>query len=73
MEWQRKNVELAQRSVNRKLFLYYNGFRVVNGATAAEFRVSAEAIIVSAGLKEEFVELNQRLCGAIGFWQRKSQ
>jgi hypothetical protein len=56
VEWQSKNVELAQRAVNRKLFLYYNGFRVANGATASEFRVSAEAIIVLASLKKKFVE-----------------
>jgi hypothetical protein len=56
VQWQSKNVELAQRAVNKKLFLYYNGFRVANGATVSEFRVSAEAIIVLACLKKKFVE-----------------
>ena len=56
MEWQGKNVELAQRAVNGKLFLYYDDFLAVNGATASEFRVSAEAIIVLAGIKKKFVE-----------------
>ena len=56
MEWQGNNVELAQRAVNRKLFLYSNGFLAANGATASEFRVSAEAIIVLASLKKKFVE-----------------
>ena len=56
MQWQSKDVELAQCAVNRKLLVYYNGFLVLNGATASEFRVSAEAIIVLASLKKKFVE-----------------
>ena len=56
MEWQSKNVELAQRAVNRKLLVYYNGFLAVNGATASEFRVSAEAIVVTASLKMKLLE-----------------
>ena len=56
MEWQGNNVELAQCAVNRKLLVYYNGFLAVNGATASEFRVSAEAIIGLAGLKKKLVE-----------------
>ena len=56
MEWQGNNVKLAQCAVNRKLLVYYNGFLAVNGATASEFRVSAKAIIMSAGLKKKFVK-----------------
>jgi hypothetical protein len=56
VEWQGNNVELAQCAVNRKLLVYYNGFLAVNGATASEFRVSAEAIIVSASLKMKLLE-----------------
>ena len=56
MEWQGNNVELAQCAVNRKLFLYYNGFLAANGTTVSEFRVSAEAIVESAGLKKKLVE-----------------
>ena len=55
MQWQSKNVELAQCAVNRRLLLYCNGFLAVNGATASEFRVSAEAIVESAGLKKKLV------------------
>ena len=56
MEWQGNNVELAPCAMNRKLLVYYNGFLAVNGATASEFRVSAEAFIISASLKEKLVE-----------------
>ena len=56
MEWQGKNVELAQRAVNRKLLLYYNSFLVINGTTTSEFRVSAEAIVVTASLKMKLLE-----------------
>ena len=56
MEWQGNNVELAQCAVNRKLLVYYNGFLAANGPPVSEFRVSAEAIIVLASLKEKFVE-----------------
>ena len=56
MEWQGNNVKLAQCAVNRKLLVYYNGFLVLNGATASEFRVSAEAIVVTASLKMKLLE-----------------
>ena len=56
MEWQKKNIELAQCAVNRKLLVYYNGFLAVNGGTASGFRVSAEAIIGLAGVKKKLVE-----------------
>jgi len=56
VEWQGNIVELAQCAVNRKLFLYYNRFFVVNGATVSEFRVSAEAIVVTASLKMKLLE-----------------
>ena len=52
----KQNVELAQRAVNRKFILCFNGFLVANGATTSEFRVSAEAIVESTGLKKKFVE-----------------
>ena len=56
MEWQGNNVELAPCAMNRKLLVYYNGFLAVNGATASEFRVSAEAIVVTASLKMKLLE-----------------
>ena len=56
MEWQGNIVELAQCAVNRKLFVYCKGFLVVNGATASDFKVSAEAIVVSASLKMKLLE-----------------